>query len=313
MNIIFFGSSDFAVPSLQALIASAHKISCVVTQPDRRKGRGLHLEGTSVKVIAQRNGLKIYQPQRINSPEVLKLLKNLNPDLLVVIAYGQILSQDILDIAKGLAINVHGSLLPQYRGAAPINWAIIKGETATGVTIIKMVKEMDAGPILLHSTIGIQEHDTFITLEDKLSKLAAPLLMEALVSVENNNYKLIEQDERKISLAPKLKKTNGNIDWDAAAKDIHNLVRGFLPWPGAFTYYKGKLLKIYQTKIEAPERQGARASGEILNVSQEGIVVATGKDDLVIEELQIEGRRKMMAEEFIAGHKIRSGERLEKK
>lgn len=311
MNIVFFGSSNFAVPSLKALLTTAHKISCVVTQPDRQKGRHLQLAKTAVKKIAEGASLKIYQPERINTPEAIKFLKDLSPDLFIVVAYGQILSQEILDIPKIFSLNIHGSLLPKYRGAAPINWAIINGEEITGFTIIKMTKEMDAGPVILKKEINIAEGDDALTLEDKLSYLGAQLLLDAIKSIENNNYNLTPQDEEKISFAPRLKKVDGLIHWHKPAKDISNLIRGCAGWPGAFTYYNGKLLKIYRTKvIRLSGDQGISPPGEIMQISKDGIVVATGKDSLMIEELQMEGKRRMKPEEFIAGHRISPGDRL---
>lgn len=313
MNIIFFGSSNFAVPSLKAILAAKQEVSCVVTQPDRKKGRGLHLEGTVIKAVAQEAGLKIYQPEDINTPLAEKSLKNLNPDLFVVISYGQILSQQILDIPKIFAINTHASLLPKYRGAAPINRSIINGDTQTGITIIKMTKDMDAGPVILQKIVDI-DNDTAISLEDKLSKPAADLVVESLQLIEKNNYRLREQEADKISFAPKLKKEDGLICWDKPAGDIRNLIRGCVTWPGAFSYYRGKLVKIYKAGVA--RTQGYKDTGlpgEILEVSKEGIIVATGKDNLVIEELQIEGKRRMSIEEFISGHKIHAGETFSKK
>lgn len=314
MNIVFFGSSQFAVSSLKALLNTRHKVSCVVTQPDRQKGRGLHLEGTPVKSSAQEADLQIYQPLKINTPEAVKFLKNFNADLFVVVAYGQILSKEILDIPTIFAINAHASVLPKYRGAAPINWALINGEKTTGVTIMKMTEKMDAGAIITFKTIDILDDDTSVSLEDKLSQLAAQLLVNSLESIENNDYKLTSQDEKKASLAPRLKKEDGLIDWKKPAQVIHNLVRGCLLWPGALTYYNGKLLKIYEAKvIGVLGNQGFRPPGEIVVASKEGIVVATGEDNLVIEELQMEGKKRMRVEEFIAGHKICAGQRFEEK
>ena len=314
MNIAFFSSDNFGVPSLKALLSNNHNISCVVTQPDRKKGRGLFLSSTVIKKVALELGIKIYQPYRVNTSEAIKFLKDLSPDLFLVIAYGQILSQEILDIPKVLSINIHASLLPKYRGAAPINWAIIKGEEITGVTVMKMAREMDAGPIILQKALDIADEDTAVTLEDRLSHLGAELLLDALKSIESRNYNLMPQDEGKASFAPKLKKENGRINWNLSARDIYNLIRGCLNWPGAFTYYSGKLLKIYRAKsIRASEYQSIRMAGEITEVSKEGIIVATGKENLIIEELQIEGKRRMKAEEFIVGHKICIGETLGKK
>ena len=249
MNIAFFGSSEFAVPSLIALKASGYEISCVVTQPDRKKGRGLSLTVTPVKGLAQKNEVKIYQPLSINTPEDIKFLKSLNADLFVVMAYGQILSPEVLNIPRILAINAHASLLPKYRGAAPINWALIKGEKKTGVTIMKMVEEMDAGPIILQEGVDIRDEDTAITLEDELSRIAAGLIIEAIRSIEDNNYKLIPQPKEDVSFAPKLKKEDGRINWNKSALEISNLIRGCVGWPGAFSFYKDKRLKIIKARI----------------------------------------------------------------
>lgn len=314
MNIIFFGSAEFAVPSLKAILAAKHKVSCVVSQPDRQKGRHLHIEGTALKSAAEEAGLKIYQPQDINTAEAAKFLTSFNPDLFAVIAYGQILSPQILDIPQNFALNVHASILPKYRGAAPVNRSIINGDKETGITIIKMTQRMDAGPIILQKIAEINPMDTSLTLEKRLSEIAADLLVVSLELITQNNYNLTEQDEKQASFAPKLKKEDGFIHWEKPAVDIHNLIRGCIDWPGAFTYYKGKLLKIYGAKtIRVSECQSVSKPGEIIEVSREGITVSCGRDNLVIEELQIEGRRRMSVAEFIAGHKVKPADRLGKK
>ncbi len=327
MNIVFFGSSNFAIPSLEALLTSEHKVSCVVTQPDKQKGRGLLFGGTAIKTIALGSGLRVYQPNNVNTSEAIEFLKSMDCDLFVVIAYGQILSLKVLGIPKILPINIHASLLPEFRGAAPINWALIKGKKTTGITIIKMTLGMDAGPMILQEMTDITTSDTAITLEDKLSKLAAKLILDSLISIKQNDYSLILQNESKATFAPKLKKEDGRIDWSKSAWDIHNLIRGCIVWPGAFAYYNGKLLKIYKASVCPPPplagsrrmRRGAARGGirplpgEIINVSKQGIVVATANEDLLIEELQIEGKRRMEAKEFIIGHKISAGEILGKK
>jgi methionyl-tRNA formyltransferase len=314
MNIVFFGSSNFSVPSLMALIKGGHNILCVVTQPDRQKGRGLPLTATAVKKAGQGSRLNIYEPQKINTAEAAEFLKGFGTDLFVVVSYGQILSKDILEIPKIFSINAHASLLPKYRGAAPINWALINGESSTGVTIMKMTEEMDAGPIILQKDTKIDEGEDFFTLEDKLSRVAAELLRDSLKSIENGSYKLKEQDEGSVSFAPKLKKKDGCIDWDRPAADIYNLIRGCISWPGAFTYYNNKLLKIYRAGVaRLSDYPVAPRPGKIMQVSKAGIIVATGKDNLIIEELQIEGKRRMRAEEFISGHKISAGEVLSRK
>ena len=292
-------------------MTGGHSISSVVTQPDRQKGRGLQIAETAVKKIAKDAGLNIYQPPRVNTDEVIKFLKSLSPDLFVVVAYGQILSQEILDIPKVFSINAHASLLPKYRGAAPINWAIINGDNKTGITIIKMIDKMDSGPIISQETLDISEDDTSVTLEEKLSSLAAQFLLDAIKSIENKDYHLTAQDKTKVSLAPKLKKEDGQINWEKSGQDICNLIRGVLPWPGAFTYYNSKLLKIYRAEvIRLLGHPVIRSPAQIIEISKEGIVVSAAQDNLIIKELQIEGKRIMQAGEFIAGHKICVGDIL---
>jgi len=314
MNIVFFGSSNFAVPSLIALIKSGHNIPCVVTQPDRQKGRGLPLTATAVKKAAQESRLNIYEPQKINTSEAAGFLKGFGADLFVVISYGQILSREILEIPKTFSINAHASLLPKYRGAAPINRALINGERTTGVTLMKMTEKMDAGPIILQKNAEIDDEADYLTLEAKLSQVAAELLVDSLKPIEKGNYKLRDQDEGSVSFAPKLKKEDGCIDWDKPAADIYNLIRGCVSWPGAFTYYQGKLLKIYKAGVSLQVSKFASSvPGEILEASKEGIVVSTGRGNISIKELQIAGKRRMRAEEFISGHKISAGEVLIKK
>ena len=311
MKIIFFGSAQFAVPCLRALRESAHTVLCVITQPDKKKGRGLHLEGTPVKDCAQKAGMQVYQPVSVNSPESVRLLRSFDADLFVVVAYGQILSQEVLDIPKLFAVNAHASLLPLYRGAAPINWALIRGEHITGVTIMKVIHKMDAGPVISAQELAIDVNDDDSTLEEKLSLLAAGALVKSITDIERNTYSLDAQDESKATFAPKLKKQDGLIDWNKPAREIAHLVRGCIVWPGAFTHYKGKLVKIYKAQVvpQIPV-SGHPLPGQIKKISKENIIVSAGDNDLLIEELQIEGKRRMGVEEFIAGHKMSAGDRL---
>lgn len=286
----------------------------MVTQPDKKKGRHLHLDCTDVKVAAKQAGLEVFQPEDINSLKAQEYLKRYLSDLFVVVAYGQILSQEILDIPKIFALNLHASLLPKYRGAAPINWAIIHGEETTGLTIMRVIRKMDSGPILMQKKVAIGACDDSIILEDKLRRFGAELLLEALKEIKNSTYKLTDQDEKKAVFAPKLKKDDGYIDWARPAAEIYNLVRGSLPWPGAFTYYKGKLLKIYKVRcLEGFKPQGAFRSAEVAEVSKDEIIVLTGKGALAIEELQPEGARRLSAKEFIIGHKIKGRDVFGKK
>ncbi|MDD2752498.1 MAG: methionyl-tRNA formyltransferase [Candidatus Omnitrophica bacterium] len=314
MKIVFFGSSHFAAPALEALLRKKYDVSLVVTQPDKKSGRGLHLSGTVIKSVAEKFSVKVYQPEKINAPEAISFLKKQNADLFVVIAYGQILSQACLDIAKIFAINLHASLLPKYRGAAPINWAIMKGEKSTGISVIKMNKKMDAGEVILDRNTEISPTDTAIDLENKLSVAAAEVLIEALGLIERNTYKLLPQDSQKASLAPKLRKSDGEINWEKSAGEIYNLIRGCLDWPGAFTYYRGKLLKICRAGIYPQELERKKSfPGEVAHIFKDSIVVAAGKGALLIEELQPEGKRRMLAQEFLSGHKVCLGDIFGKK
>ena len=304
MDIIFFGSSKFAVPSLEALIKGRHKVVCTVTQPDKQKGRHLVFSATDVKNTASQAGLKVFQPENVNSKESIKFLREFNADVFVIVAYGQIFSRELLDLPKIMPLNIHASLLPRYRGAAPINWAIINGERKTGLTIFFVTPKMDAGPVMLKQETEIKESDTSETLEDRLSKQAPQLLNEALEKIDNRQYRLIEQDEDNVVLAPKLKKETGLIDWSNSAQDIRNQVRGLLPWPGAFTYLGAKILKIFKTETSIVFAGKKHHPGEIVKADKDGITIACGKGFLRIIELQLEAGRRMSAKDFITGHKI---------
>jgi methionyl-tRNA formyltransferase len=282
----------------------------VVTQPDKKKGRHLQLVGTDVKSTAVAAKLKTFQPENIKSKESVKFLKNLDADLFVIAAYGQIFSQEVLDIPKIMPINIHASLLPRYRGAAPINWAIINGDKKSGVTIMYVTLKMDSGPVILQKEIKIEDKDTSISLGEKLCQCSAALLLEALKSIDNRDYRLVEQDEDKVILAPKLQKQDGRINWNTPAVDIHNQVRGVLPWPGAFTNYRGKVLKIFQADVSPLFPNHKPAPGEVVRADKREIVVACARGFLAIKEMQLEGGRRMCASEFISGHKISVGEKF---
>ncbi|MCM8797193.1 MAG: methionyl-tRNA formyltransferase [Candidatus Omnitrophica bacterium] len=309
MKIVFFGSDKFGIPSLEALVSAGYSILCIVTQPDRYKGRGLRMEGTPIKKIASRLGIKLFQPEDVNSRESVDYLKKVNADLFIIIAYGQIFSQEALDIPKIMPINLHASLLPAYRGAAPINWAFIKGEEKTGVTIAKVTAKLDSGPIILQEETAISKEDSVVSLEDRLAQIGAKLLLEAVVAIGNKNYQLLPQDEKKATFAPKLKKSDGAINWNTPAQDIYNLIRGCAGWPGAFTHYKNRLLKVHKAKI-FPASKSPACAGEIIKADKEGISVATATDNLVITELQLEAGKIMSAAQFISGHRLNIGERL---
>ena len=313
MKIIFFGSAHFAILALKALIKSQHELVCVVTQPDKQRGRHLQLASTEVKNMAMAAGLKTFQPENINTQESVKFLKSLDADLLVIVAYGQILSQEILDLPKLMPINIHASLLPRYRGAAPINWAIINGDKKTGVTIMYVTLKMDSGPVIMQQEIKIEDKDTAVSLEEKLSLCGAGLLMEALAIIDKRDYRLVEQDEDQVVYAPKMKKETGLIDWNTPAVNIHNQIKGVIPWPGAFTSYRQKLLKIFQAQVLPIFPSHKPLCGEVIRADKHGMVVACGRGFLEIKELQLEAGKRMSAQNFIIGHKLAEGEILGKK
>lgn len=310
MRVVFFGSSEFAVPPLEALFNRGDKLLCVVTQPDRGKGRGLKEASTAVCQVARALGVEVYQPAKIGEPGGIEFLKEKEADLFVVIAYGQILPQAVLDLPKKLSINVHASLLPKYRGAAPINWALIHGEKTTGLSVIKMAKSMDAGPLILQKRISISSSDDATTLEQKLSLGAAGVLLESLELIENDRYHLEQQDQNKVTLAPKLSREDGRIDWSKPADEVINLVRGCMGWPQAFTYLKKKVLKVFDAEISGEATPENFLAGQVNQVSNRGLSVVTGSGCILIKELQLEGKKRMKVEDFLLGHSLSVGERL---
>jgi len=307
MNIVFMGSSSFGVPALRGLVTAGYNVSCVVTQEDKRQGRGMAVGHTPVKTAALELKLKLFQPRNINLPESTKVLRELNPDLLIVIAYGQILSQEVLDMPRIMPLNIHASLLPLLRGPAPINWAIINGDKTTGNTLMKITLKMDSGPVISQSRMDVLEYDSAITLEEKLSQDAAELLLKGLKMIKAKGYKLQEQDAAKVTIAPKLNTDTCRIDWNMPAARLNDLIRGLLNWSAAFTYYKGKRLKIYSARVVPVERRSAKP-GSVVSAGAEGIEVGTGMGNLLVCRLQPEGKRVMDAGEFIAGYKLVPGE-----
>ncbi|MBU1913494.1 MAG: methionyl-tRNA formyltransferase [Candidatus Omnitrophica bacterium] len=308
MKIIFFGSSNFAVSILEEL-AKNENIVLAVTQPDRQKGRSLKVAPTAVKLKAEGLGIKVFQPQKINTKESIEVLKKFNADLFIVVSFGQILSKAVLSLPKLYCLNIHASLLPKYRGAAPINWAIAKGEKETGVTIMRMNEKMDEGDTAIRGTLPITDQDDAIILSEKLSIKGAELLLEAVRLVKDNKIEFTVQDNKKASYAPKLKKQDGCINWNLSAEEISCHIRAFAPWPGCFTYLDKKILKICKARPEIEKSVHLPSEhGTIVEFNKKGMFVRTGKGVLSIQELQLEGSRRMTAEEFIAGHKqISSG------
>jgi len=311
MDIVFFGSSQFSVICLEAILKAGYRIICVVTAPDRKSGRGLRPSVTPVKEFAIMNNLSLLQPIEINSPDSIETLKRQGAGVFIVVSYGQLLSQAILDIPAKGCFNVHASLLPRYRGAAPIQWAIINGEPYTGVTVIKMVKKMDAGPILLQKKLPILPEDNLFTLEARLAPLAAKALLEGVRLVQEEAVRLLPQNEKEATFAPRLKKEDGLIKWESSARQIECLIRGCFGWPGTFTYFKGILIKLFLASAKEEVLSGR--PGEIIGIEKNGIFVACGCGGIVIRELQPQGRRRMTAGEFIAGHNLKIGDKFESK
>ena len=307
MKIVYFGSSQFGVPCLESLIKGGHTVSCVVTQPDKRRGRHLILGQTRVKEFALSRSLRVYQPADLNAQESVRFLRGFSPELFVVIAYGQLLSQEVLDIPSILPLNVHASLLPKYRGAAPVNWALINGETKTGISVMKMVRKMDAGPVIVQEEVAVADADDAASLQERLSQRAPSALRQALEKIQKNACCLKPQDDRSVTFAPRLTRQDGLLRWHKGAQELHDLVRGCIEWPGAFTHYRHARLKIHRTCVDDPA--GATAvPGEVLDITKQGIVVATGKGLLRIIRLQSEGRRVMDVAEFCAGHPVTKGD-----
>jgi len=301
MKIIFMGTPEFAVPSLRALIESGEEVVAVVTQPDKPKGRGLEIVPPPTKILAEKHRIPVLQPAKIKTEEFFIELKKFNPDLICVAAYGKILPKNILDLPTYDCINVHASLLPKYRGAAPINWAIIRGEKVTGITTMKMDEGMDTGDMLLKKELPIDDEDTGETLSEKLSEIGGKLLIETIRLLKEGRLNPIPQDHSQATYAPMLKKEDGKIDWKKSAEEIKNLIRGTLPWPGAYTNLEGKLLKIYKARLAEDEGK----PGEIIKSDSDTLRVATGKGALDILELQIEGAKRLKTEEFLRGRKIK--------
>ena len=300
MKIIFFGSGAFGLPSLEALIKAKENLVAVITAPDKPKGRGLKLKQALIKEKANFYNLPILQPEDTKEPHFRETLSSLNPDLGILIAFGSILNREIIALPKMGIINLHPSLLPEYRGSAPIPRAIIKGEEETGNTIIKINEGIDSGAIIIQERVKIKPEDTAGSLSERMAREGAFLLLEAISLFKEGRAELKTQDEKKATFAPKLKKSDGLIDWKKEADEIYNLVRGLSPWPSAYTFLEAKRLKIWETEVK--EEQGK--PGEIISADEKGILVGCKKGSLLIKSLQLEGKKKMSAPEFLRGHAL---------
>jgi methionyl-tRNA formyltransferase len=306
MRLVYMGTPQFAVPPLNALRVAGHEIAGVFTRTDKPSGRGRVLTAPPVKIAAREAGFPVHQPRRVRDPETVALLRELNPEAIIVAAYGQILPPEILALPKYGCINIHASLLPSYRGAAPINWAIIRGDANTGITIMQMDAGMDTGAILLQESMPIDRKDTAGTLTEKLSQLGAKLIIASLDRIGSGMLVPSAQDAARATMAPLLKKEDGLIDWTLPALEIHNRVRGLSPWPGAYTFFGGKLIKI----IESEVRQGSGEPGVLTDEGGKQLSVGTGAGMLGILSIQPEGKKPMTAEEFLRGHRGVAGKKF---
>ncbi|WP_092924325.1 methionyl-tRNA formyltransferase [Romboutsia hominis] len=302
MRIVFMGTPEIALGCLQKIIDEKHEVIGVITQPDKPQNRGKKLGMPPVKELALKYDIPVYQPLKARDEAFVNVLKELNPDVIVVVAYGQILPKSILDIPKFGCINVHVSLLPKYRGAAPINWVIINGEEKTGVTTMYMDEGLDTGDMILQKEFALDNEITAGELHDKMMVVGAETLKETLDLIEKGCAPRTKQNHDEFSYAPMMDKSLGNIDFNKSAKDIHNLVRGVNPWPSAYTTYDGKTMKVWKTKVLNEESQ--KAPGTILSVDKDGIKVSTLDKVILLEEIQMPGKKRVLVSEYIKGNSI---------
>lgn len=308
LKVVFMGTPEFAVPCLAAL-DEAHDVAAVVTQPDRPRGRGQKLQPSPVKRCALERGLPVWQPEKIKAPQAVAQLRALAPELIVVVAFGQILSQEILDIPPLGCVNVHASLLPAYRGAAPIHWAIINGETESGVTTMRMDAGLDTGAMLLKRKVSISQEMETGVLHDRLMDEGASLLLETVRALAEGSVVPEPQDDALSSYAPLLKKEHERIDWTHSAQSIHDLVRGLDPWPGAHCLLGDRALKLWRTRV-LPAQAAPGEPGEVVALTADGFVVSAGDGALEILEMQPPGKRRMRAADFARGRGVAVGEKL---
>lgn len=325
-RVVFMGTPDFAVGTLKALIDSKYEVAAVFSQPDKPKGRGKALQMTPTKEVAVEAGIPVYQPAKIREAQWLSVLEELAPDVIVVVAFGQIIPESILKLPKYGCINVHASLLPKYRGAAPIQWAVIDGEKESGVTTMQMDAGLDTGDMLLKETVALEEKETGGSLFDKLSEVGAQLLIKTLEALENGTVTAQKQPaESPTPYAAMLTKKQGEIDWNQDAKKIECLIRGLNPWPSAYTHWNGKMLKIWMAEPVTQEELSALGCdekngmdlkeaqpGTVMIVTKDTLMVQTGDGLLALTELQMEGKKRMPVQAFLMGCRLQTGEKLER-
>lgn len=307
MRVVFMGTPDFAVGTLEEIIKAGHEVAGVVTQPDKPKGRGKTLMPTPVKEVAMKYELPVYQPKKVREPEFVEILRSLKPDVMVVAAFGQIISKEILEMPKYGCINVHASLLPAYRGAAPIQWAVINGEKESGVTIMQMDEGIDTGDMIEKVVVSIAEDETGGSLFEKLSQAGAKLCVKVLKALEEGKAVREKQPEESTTpYAKMIDKKMGAINWENSAKEIEQLIRGLNPWPSAYTKLQGKTLKIWRAAVLFEDSNDA--PGQVVQVTKDSIVVQTGHGLLKILELQLEGKKRMDTASFLRGYTLKEGE-----
>ncbi len=306
MRIIFMGTPDFSVGTLEALVEAGHEVCLVVTQPDKPKGRGKEMQYTPVKEAALKHGIEVYQPRRIREAECVEKLRQYNADIMVVVAFGQIIPKEILEMVPYGCVNVHASLLPKYRGAAPIQWSIIDGEVVTGVTTMQMDEGLDTGDMLLKTEVPITAEETGESLHDKLAKAGAALCVETLAKLQEGSIVPEKQGESPTAYAKMLDKKLGNIDWTKSAVEIERLVRGLNSWPSAYTYWNKKVVKIWKASVT--DENSNEQVGTVVKVEKDGFYVQTGNGLLKVLELQIPGKKRMDAGAFLRGYTIEPGE-----
>ena len=311
MKVIFMGTPDFAVGTLEALIEAGHEVVLAVTQPDKPKGRGKEMQYTPVKECALKHDIPVFQPIRVREAECIEELRKYNADIMVVVAFGQILPKEILEMCTYGCVNVHASLLPKYRGSAPIQWAIIDGEEVTGVTTMQMDEGLDTGDMLLKTEIPIELKETGGSLFDKLAQAGAKLCVETLEALQDGTVTPIPQGETTTAYAKMLNKELGNIDWSKSAIEIERLIRGLTPWPSAYTNWNDKVMKIWDAEVSDIDVEMEDAKpGTIVKVEKDAFYVQTGEGLLKVCELQIPGKKRMDAGAFLRGYQVKVGEEL---
>ena len=311
MRIVFMGTPDFSVPALEALVEGGHEVVAAITQPDKPKGRGKAVLMTPVKEKAMELGIPVYQPVKVREPEFVEKLRQMEPDAIVVVAFGQILPKSILEIPRYGCVNIHASLLPKYRGAAPIQWAVIDGERESGVTTMFMNEGLDTGDMLEKEAVTLDPKETGGSLHDKLSAIGGRLILSTLKGLEDGTLKGTPQTDEGTCYAKMLKKSLGDIDWTMDAAAIERLIRGLNPWPSAYTCLHGKTLKIWDGDVL--EREYGVEPGTVAEVAKDRLVVQTGQGSLAIRSLQLEGKKRMDSGDFLRGYAVEAGTRLERR